>query len=352
MPNIDAARFSSESMPLAHARVVATADPDDAAEQVGKIFCPHSLTPQGGSTRGFFAVHNSVPLQGYSLNSVAYGGEVDINPGRLEGFFLLQVPLHGSAEVDVGGKRVVSAPGRTATLLSPTRPTRMRWRDGCAQLILLLERSMLEARLSSLLCRDVDELVFDPEVALDGPAGCAIAQQLQQLCEMLEPGAKLEPGEGLEPAKNGVTLTTQTQVLMRESLVAFLLATQRHSYSALLNGEQRVDIAPCAVKRARDFLVANYAKSEILDEMVAHSGASLRTLQVGFRKHYGKTITGYLQDVRLEALRERLLTASGHFGVSDLMLEVGFGHFSRTAGAYRARFGEAPSTTLARCSRL
>src|SRR5690349_15770233 len=82
---------------------VATDDVDQAAEQIGRIFCPHDLKPLQAASRDFYARHNCAGFDGFSINYVAYGGDVSIDPGCLERFFLLQIPLSGTAQVRSGG---------------------------------------------------------------------------------------------------------------------------------------------------------------------------------------------------------------------------------------------------------
>jgi AraC-binding-like domain len=106
---------------------VHTTDVDDAAESIGRIFCPHALDPLRHSWPDFHALHNCAAFDGFSVNYVAYGGSVSIDPGCLDRFFLLQMPIRGRAQVRTGGRDVESRPGAVASLLSPTLPTRMIW---------------------------------------------------------------------------------------------------------------------------------------------------------------------------------------------------------------------------------
>src|SRR5215831_6382976 len=112
---------------LAAFRRVATSDVDEAAEQVGRIFCPHRLTPLRSTAPDFHALHNCAGFDGFSVNYVSYGGSVAIDPGCLERFFLLQVPLAGSARIATASRDIESRPNVTASLLSPTIPTQMAW---------------------------------------------------------------------------------------------------------------------------------------------------------------------------------------------------------------------------------
>lgn len=165
---------------------VATTRVDDAAEAIGRIFCPHDLTPVDRSEGDFFAFHNCAGFDGFSVNYVAYGGSVSINPGCLDRFFLLQVPLHGSAAIRTAAREVMTGPAFCASLLSPTIPTDMTWRGDCAQLILLLDRKLVEHRAAALGGVAVRPVEFDPDVALTGPLGHAIAARIEHLVALAE----------------------------------------------------------------------------------------------------------------------------------------------------------------------
>lgn len=63
-----------------------------------------------------------LPLGEMTLNNLAYGAEVDIDPGSLGNFFLVQIPIDGSVEVECGSQRVMFG-RQLASVLSPDEPT-------------------------------------------------------------------------------------------------------------------------------------------------------------------------------------------------------------------------------------
>jgi hypothetical protein len=165
---------------------VSTDSVDDAADAVGRIFCPHRLAPEHRTSADFFALHNSAVFGGFSVNYVAYGGSVSIDPGCLERFFLLQIPVHGSARIQTAARDIAAAPGASASLLSPTIPTRMTWQDNCAQIILLVERRLLEQRAAALSGGPAGAVEFEPAVDLSSAGGRAIQSQILELVDLAE----------------------------------------------------------------------------------------------------------------------------------------------------------------------
>lgn len=64
------------------------------------------------------------------------------------------------------------------------------------------------------------------------------------------------------------------------------------------------------------------------------------------RLQYGTSPMQLLRDMRLDKIRLELANAPADASVSEIALHWGYTHLGRFA-AYRQRFGEAPSQTLA-----
>jgi AraC-like DNA-binding protein len=314
---------------------VSTDSVDAAADAVGRIFCPHRLTPEHRTSPDFFALHNSAVFGGFSVNYVAYGGSVSIDPGCLERFFLLQIPVHGSSRIQTAARDVTTAPGRCASLLSPTIPTRMTWQGNCAQLILLVDRRLMEQRAAALSGRPAGVVEFEPAVDLSSTDGQALQSQILQFVDLAE---RLGPQRPLSPI---------AAANMRETLLAGLLHGQRHSASdAIDRFGGRAEALPQPLRRAREFLYAHAEEPLDLVQLAEAAGTGIRALQLGFQRHFGMSISEMLRDMRLGHLNARLAAASPAESITDIAFELGFTHLSRMASAYRAKFGETPSATL------
>ncbi|WP_129663324.1 helix-turn-helix domain-containing protein [Phytoactinopolyspora endophytica] len=74
-----------------------------------------------------------------------------------------------------------------------------------------------------------------------------------------------------------------------------------------------------------------------------------RILQMRFKRHLGVSPTTYVKNVRLDRVREALLTwRPGGPTIDRISRQWGFSHYGQFAGEYRSRFGEQPSETLRR----
>ena len=316
---------------------VDTSSVDDAVDAVGRIFCPHALTPLQGTAPHFFARHNSAAFDGFSINYVAYGGTVSIDPGCLERFFLMQIPLRGSATIRTAACEIATAPGVQASMLSPTMPTTMVWHDDCAQLILLIERRLVEQRAAALAGRPVGAVEFSPALDLASEGARALQARAFALAECAE---RIDPRRGI-----GALASAD----IREALLDALLHGPRHGLSdAMACFDGRAAALPRAVRRARDHLVAHATEPLDLEGLAAVAGVGIRALQIGFRRHFGLSISHMLQELRLAQLNARLSRGGEAGRVTDLAIDLGFTHLSRMASAYRRKFGETPSETLRR----
>src|SRR4051794_28820783 len=314
---------------------VSTDSVDAAADAVGRIFCPHELKPTTRSSPEFFALHNCAVFGGFSVNYVAYGGSVSIDPGCLEHFFLLQIPVHGASRIQTASRDIATAPGASASLLSPTIPTRMTWQGNCAQLILLVDRRLLEQRAAALSGRPAGAVEFEPAVDLTSAGGRALQSQILQFVDLAE---RLGPQRPLSP---------MAAANARETLLGALLHGQHHSASdAIDRFGGRAEALPQSLRRAHEFLHAHADEPLDLEQLAAAAGTGIRALQLGFQRHFGTSISEMLRDIRLAQLNVRLAAASPDESITDIAFELGFTHLSRMASAYRAKFGETPSATL------
>ncbi len=319
------------ALPLARYRKVDTRLPDQAREEIGRIFCPHVLMPHGRHAPDFHARHHTAFHTKYSVNYVTYTSRVDIDPGELSRFFLVQVPIRGSATVRCGTVTAEAQAGVRASILSPTLPTRMTWHDGCEKIIILIGRDALEAQFRALTDKPGDRIEFATGIDLALPAG----RRLSRLIELMT-----DTAEGNTPHE-------AYMVSLRDALTTLLLTGFSHSRSAILD-EPVAAPAPRAVRRAEAYIAAHAHEPVAMVDVATAAGVCLRSLQEAFRHARGQTLTDHIRDVRLGNFHMVLKDPNGPESVTEIALTVGLGHLGRAAAAYRSRFGESPHQTLKR----
>lgn len=328
---------ASPALPLQQYEIFHTRDVDEARERVARIFCPHALSPCG--PRGALdARQHSVRLhRDVSLNYVQYGPGVDIEPGYLGDFYLLQIPLRGGATVRCGTQQVMADP-QLASLPSPSECLRMRWHDDSPHLIVRVSQAAVQRHLEQLAQAPLHRpLVFELGLRLDQPALAPLRHFISYLCATLEDGH----GFGATP------LAEQAE----SHLVSSLLLLAPHNHSAALEADSRRSLLPRSVRRAQEFMHSQAAEPASLAQLCAQLGISARALQAAFREHTGQSPMAYWRELRLDRARAALQAGAPGTSVSRVAMDFGFVHLGHFAAHYHRRFGETPAQTLRAAAR-
>lgn len=297
---------------------LASDDFERVTDTVSRIFSPHALHLHDGAGHLRAEMHHR-PQAGFSLNRLTYGADVTVDADRLTGFYLVQIPIDGHADIHCGNSQMEASPQR-AFIASPTVPLRMRWFSG-THLCVRFEQETVTHRCESHLGHTLDRPVeFEPAFSLRA----ATSRRFLQILE--------RPGDGSEPVAS--------------ALLDALLYGQPHTWSAALRRTQP-RLAPHFVRRAEDYIRHHYRDPLTIETLADVTTVSIRTLFAGFRDFRDTTPMAYLRDVRLERARAALLSgkAATAAQVTTVALDCGFTHLGRFAASYRERFGETPSAT-------
>src|SRR6218665_946581 len=106
---------------------------EDARERIGRFFSPHRLELPGKPGQRDVA-HNQGRLARVSLNVAHYGAPVLSDPGPRRDFYMVQLPLSGSAQLACGTESVSVDPGGLS-VLQPHIKNRMLWSADCTMLL-------------------------------------------------------------------------------------------------------------------------------------------------------------------------------------------------------------------------
>ncbi|CAL94553.1 AraC family transcriptional regulator [Azoarcus olearius] len=324
--------------PLAAYPFFRSSDAEESRQHVARVFCPHELRQVTGR-RPFASRHNMLRLHETALNYLTYGTDVDILPGRLESFYLVQMPLAGGADIRCGEQAVLSSP-RLATILSPDDETRMRWQHDARQLLLWIPREALERRLE-------EHLGERPDRPLSFHLGLPQDEGLtRSWCRMLADLAANIDQCGADWLRFRPTVAALEDCLLRG-----LLQLHQHNYSDCLNAPRDTG-KPRHVQRAMDYVQAHIEEGISVGDIARAACVSVRALEEGFRKYCDTTPLAYLRELRLERARKALLALPGRSeSVTDVAHRYGFVHLGRFSAYYKARFGETPSQTVGRARR-
>ena len=319
--------------PLRAWRQFHSRDIDEARALVAQKFCDHRLQP-AGQGRSFGTRYNHVPGRSMSLNYLHYGTAVEIDPGELQDFYLVQMPLGGLARV-ANGAAAVASDRHIATVLNPTRATRMTWQAGCRMLLLQISRAALHGMAERATGLPLPEaVVFDTAVPVSGGPLHSWARQFAACVSATDAQAGFGHWSPLQ------------QEVIEEQLILGLLTHQQSNIRHLLAPRAAAG-SNSQIRRAQEYIHAHASEPLTVSAIAAEAGCSIRSLQAGFRRHFGLSPVGYLRDLRLDLARYLLLSRSSNTRISSIAYDCGFSHLGRFSQLYTARFGELPSATRA-----
>ncbi|ATY11657.1 AraC family transcriptional regulator [Amycolatopsis sp. AA4] len=302
-------------------RIVSAAD--DVDQVVGA--CSSALRPHTLRVRDRLSARlDHLAAGSVSVNRLRYGAAVRISelaPEQDE--FLLSLPVAGRARFAYGTASAVLRPG-TASVVSPYRAFQLDFDDEFEQVVLRLDRPLVERTAALLAGRPGPVAVqFDLRADTVSPGVLALVEAAIHLS-----------AEGARPG-HLEALLAETLLLGHPNTLSETLAADGKPPSS------------ARVRRAMDYLRAHLAESFSMAEVARHCGVSLRSLQIGFRRETGRTLSEWLREQRLDRARALLAAADpASTTVTATAIACGFVHLGDFAAQFKRRFGESPSAVL------
>ena len=258
-------------------------------------------------------------------------------PARAKrGEFWIHIPLRGRFEAR-SARGAVHCDERCGIVISPSLPQALRTDTDNARLGLSIRSDALEDHLAAIVGEQPgDALQFDPVLRADTGHGARLLELLRWATAQFDRPDLRASG----------TIASNFEQL----LINWLLLSQPSNSSDAIR-RQDCRIAPRDVKRAVDYIHAHLADPITLRDLVETTGIPGRTLLKHFRDAQGVSPMRYVRTQRLQRVRDELLGGRAR-NVASVALRWGFTHPGRFSIEYRKRFGETPSTTLARASRF
>ena len=130
-----------------------------------------------------------------------------------------------------------------------------------------------------------------------------------------------------------------------QTLMVMLLHANQHNYSHLLP-RASPDLAPWQVRRAEEYIEANWQRAITLEDMVEVTGVSAFSLFRAFKTSRGFSPMEFANRTRLRHARELLQRPDTTTTVAEVASTCGFADLGRLDNDYVRAFGELPSETL------
>lgn len=325
-------------------RLFESDDLDEARERISRVMQPHRLRPLGAGTGLPSRSHmDYVRLGQLGLGAIAFFGQpTQVDVEAVEDYHLLMFCLRGHAEVRSAGRTFTASPW-TGVVCAPGHSFLADLSPDCEQFVLRLDRHMVEAHLGL----EGAAARFHGALDLRRPGLQAWLEQLRLIAgsPALLDTARRHPLVAVEMERLLVHLLHEGQSWGSGS------GTDMHDAHLQTTG-----IAPACVVRAERCMAERAGEALRLGDIAAAAGTSTRTLLEAFKRFRDTSPMQHLQALRLERAHAMLCAARGEpdgaspvetASVAAIAFDCGFTHLGRFAQAYRRRYGEAPSVTLA-----
>jgi AraC-like DNA-binding protein len=317
--------------PSSKLRPFETADIGEAQSHMARVFRSHHLHAHRGAK---LAVrHSRLDAGAISAHWLRYGSRVSMTAPEMGDFYLFQFTLSGRCEV-MHGSDGVHVESRMSYAVDPCRPLSKTWTDDCEQLILKVDCDRLDRfAMHETAVEAAGRLTFEFR-----PVG--FTHTVDALVAMLRGLRDESPGQGL--------MHWRVRPHFDRTVMSLLLASYPHNLGAEFDRAAR-PCAPFYVRRAEEYIRAQAREPVTMEDLIAASGVSARSLFNGFRTYRATTPMAYLKAMRLDLARRELCDADpAQTTVTEVAMSCGFTHMGKFARDFRIKFGKSPSQILGR----
>ena len=319
------------NIPLNEYEVLHSCDLDEVRERVANFYCPHSLYLKSARCRLDTRYHR-VSFGHISFNYLSYGADVSVVPGEFGRFYMIELPLSGSACINYG-KTSVRSEASIGAVVSSSQPVSSEWSGDAKRLMVQIDRNFMERYATSILGHPLkNPLDFALELDLSSDIGSGLRSYVEYITQQL----------------NDYNYFDKYHLVRRQvvrSILAMLLNGQANNYSEEMKAIEMPG-APKHIQRAYDYIMAHYGEDVDIDDLIRVSGISARALFAGFKRYKGISPMVALKTRRLQAVRDALKLMGPGETITCIAYEWGFSHMGNFAKDYQKMFGELPSETV------
>jgi AraC-like DNA-binding protein len=205
---------------------------------------------------------------------------------------------------------------------------------GFEQIVWRISKDVMVRKLAGMMdCAVTSGLDFHPLLDLATPQ----AATLGRILDCLLHAAGTVTGEAAD-----VVLSE-----LEQAMITSFLAASNHGCSDRL-GKKPSAAAPRQVRRAEEYIEANWNQPLSIEELAAEAGCSVRSLFRTFRQSRGYTPLEFARRLRLGNARRMLQNPDESTTVTSVAFACGFNDLGRFSKDFTQAFGELPSLVLSR----
>jgi AraC-like DNA-binding protein len=317
--------------PLDRFPLVRTTSVEEVREALAHIYAKPILEPEK-RIRALEVSANHYELGHVGLHYNKYGAAVSVDFPEAD-YFLQIFSIRGKGEAIIDKISVLVVPDRGA-VISPNAGYQAHWDADFERLVLKIDAEALTRKLAVMTEVSIGRtLRMEPVPNFTRPAMRFLRDSFLFLVDMVDSSA--------------VPLPKLVLAEFEQTLMALFLHANQHDYSHLLE-QTPPCVAPWQVRRAEEYIEANWNEPMSIEAIAAASGVSIRSLFRTFRQSRGYSPMEFVKQVRLRHARDLLRRPDVTTTITQAAFACGFGDLSHFSKDYCQTFGERPSETLKR----
>lgn len=272
--------------PLDNFPLVRTTECDEVRAALARVYAEPALRLARG-VEHLNARLNDCPLHATALAYRTYGATLTLDFPATDCFVQL-LPLRGSGEIVSRRRTAAMVVGQTCAAISPDAGYQATYGQDYGALALKIDPQALTNKLAAMTGAGINEPLRTDLQPFRSQRALALCRYLPRLAEMLSDGVPPLPAWWV----------SQTEQL----LMVMFLCGHRHNYSHLFE-QEAPDCAPWQVRRAEDYIEANWQEGITLEALSEVTGVSGFSLFRSFRKSRGYSPLQYASKVRSKRIR-------------------------------------------------
>lgn len=273
---------------------------------------------------------NNFQLPNAGISYVRYSAAVRLTFPE-SNLFTQKFPIRGSGEVLIKGEPIILNP-ESSEVSSPGTSYASQFDASYEHLILRLDAKALTQKLVALTGSPLRTPIrVEPQQTFASARTSALRNLFMYLV-----------GE-LSTAKSPLPAAMLRQ--MEQTFMVSFLYANAHNYSELLE-RRPPDVAPWQVRRAEEFIKANWNKPILIEDIAEATNASARSIFRTFKQTRGYSPLAFVKQVRMQQAQRLLKHADAATSVTNIALDCGYSNLSAFSKDYRRAFGELPSQIL------
>jgi AraC-like DNA-binding protein/mannose-6-phosphate isomerase-like protein (cupin superfamily) len=297
-----------------------------AQEMTGRIWARHrSTVPDPAAFQSDITRH---ALGRSHLSLVVCQSPIAVDADGCQDRAFLYLPISGQLQLSIGSNRLSAGPDDVA-IVSPRTPHRL---EATPVRCIVIEISM-DRLASELSAKGFSETDVSAQAWKADSAEAASATMLARFLL-----AELSDNTRPPPSKRYLL---RMEAVLLNCLARGLSGTHKDRTS------DEFMIGRRTATEVQAWMQSRLTEECSPGDLASHAGLTPRSLQRAFLRYFHATPSNCVKGLRLDAAREALISGRGQISVSEVALEHLFHHLGRFAAAYRQRFGESPSETLA-----